>query len=132
MEKINIEIDIPEDIPMVMIDKDQMKICFINIILNSIQAMPKGGSLTIKARPNSNDANLDIIFTDTGAGIDIQDMDKIFDPYFTTKDVGIGLGLALTKKIINEHKGEIFIFSRPGVGTNVTIRLPLINEMAAR
>lgn len=132
MEKINVEIDIPEDIPMVMIDKDQMKICFINIILNSIQAMPKGGSLTIKARPNSNDANLDIIFTDTGAGIDIQDMDKIFDPYFTTKDVGIGLGLALTKKIINEHKGEIFIFSRPGVGTNVTIRLPLINEMAAR
>ncbi len=132
MEKINIEIDIPEDMPMVVIDKDQMKICFINIILNSIQAMPKGGSLTIRARPNSNDANLDIIFTDTGAGIDIQDMDKIFDPYFTTKDVGIGLGLALTKKIINEHKGEIFIFSRPGVGTNVTIRLPLINEMAAR
>lgn len=130
MDKINIKIDIPKDIPQLMIDKDQIKICFINVILNSIQAMPKGGSLTIKARPNHGDGNLDIIFTDTGSGIDINDMDKIFDPYFTTKDVGIGLGLALTKKIINEHKGEIFIYSRPGVGTNVTIRLPLVKAEA--
>lgn len=130
MDKINIKIDIPKNIPQLIIDKDQIKICFINVILNSIQAMPKGGSLTIKARTNQGDGNLDIIFTDTGSGIDIQDMDKIFDPYFTTKDVGIGLGLALTKKIINEHKGEIFIYSRPGVGTNVTIRLPLVNEEA--
>ena len=131
MDKINIKIDIPKNIPQLIIDKDQIKICFINVILNSIQAMPKGGSLTIKARTNQGDGNLDIIFTDTGSGIDIQDMDKIFDPYFTTKDVGIGLGLALTKKIINEHKGEIFIYSRPGVGTNLTIRLPLVNEEAA-
>ena len=130
MDKINIKIDIPKNIPQLIIDKDQIKICFINVILNSIQAMPKGGSLTIKARTNQGDGNLDIIFTDTGSGIDIQDMDKIFDPYFTTKDVGIGLGLALTKKIINEHKGEIFIYSRPGVGTNLTIRLPLVNEEA--
>src|SRR3990170_3258469 len=130
MDKINIKIDIPKNIPQLIIDKDQIKICFINVILNSIQAMPKGGSLTIKARTNQGDGNLDIIFTDTGSGIDIQDMDKIFDPYFTTKDVGIGLGLALTKKIINEHKGEIFIYSRPGVGTNLTIRLPLVNEKA--
>jgi signal transduction histidine kinase len=55
-------------------------------------------------------------------------MDKVFDPYFTTKDVGIALGLALTKKIINEHKGEIFLLSRPGVGTTVTVKLPLIKE----
>lgn len=130
MDKINIKIDIPKNIPQLMIDKDQIKICFINVILNSIQAMPKGGSLTIKARPNYGDGSLDIIFTDTGSGIDIQDMDRIFDPYFTTKDVGIGLGLALTKKIINEHKGEIFIYSRPGVGTNVTIRLPLVKAEA--
>ncbi|MBI3353928.1 MAG: HAMP domain-containing protein [Nitrospirae bacterium] len=130
MDKINIKIDIPKDIPQLIIDKDQIKICFINVILNSIQAMPKGGDLTIKARPNHTDGNLDITFTDTGSGIDIHDMDKIFDPYFTTKDVGIGLGLALTKRIINEHKGEIFLLSRPGVGTTVTVRLPLIKAEA--
>jgi nitrogen fixation/metabolism regulation signal transduction histidine kinase len=131
LDKIHIEIDIPEDLPQLIVDKDQIKICFINVILNSIQAMPKGGNLSIKSRYSYNDGNIDIIFTDTGSGIDIQDMDKVFDPYFTTKDVGIGLGLALTKKIIKEHKGEVFILSRPGVGTTVTIRLPLMNVAAA-
>lgn len=130
LEKIQIEIDIPDDLPRLVVDKDQIKISFINVILNSIQAMPKGGRLAIKARQNYSDGNLDIIFTDTGSGIDINDMDKIFDPYFTTKDVGIGLGLALTKKIINEHKGEIFISSRPGIGTTVTLRLPFLKEEA--
>ncbi|MEW6614547.1 MAG: ATP-binding protein [Thermodesulfobacteriota bacterium] len=104
-----------------MVDRDKVKTCFINITVNAIQAMPLGGELTI--RVSQSGPFMDIEFEDTGEGIMPEDMEKVFEPYFTTKEVGIGLGLAITKRIIEEHNGEIRIKSQPLKGTKVKIKL---------
>ncbi len=121
MQGIRIRKLFPPKFPLSMIDRDKMKTCFINIVLNAIQAMPLGGELTI--RVFQSECFLEIEFEDTGEGIRSEDLDKVFDPYFTTKKVGIGLGLAITKQIIEEHKGEIGIKSNPHQGTKVNIKL---------
>ncbi len=75
--------------------------------------------------PEPADGWMEIRFQDTGTGIQPEDLPKVFEPYFTTKEVGIGLGLALTKQIVEEHGGQIEIFSDPGQGTDVRLRLPV-------
>ena len=104
-----------------MLDRDKMETCFINIVVNAIQAMPSGGELTI--RVSQSNLFIEVEFEDTGEGIKPEDLEKVFEPYFTTKDVGIGLGLAITKQIIEEHSGEIMIESQPLKGTKVKIKL---------
>jgi len=94
---------------------------FINIIVNAIQAMPLGGELTI--RVSHSDLFIEVEFEDTGEGMLPEDLEKVFEPYFTTKELGIGLGLAITKRIIEEHKGEISIKSHPNQGTKVKVKL---------
>jgi PAS domain S-box-containing protein len=97
---------------------------FMNLILNARDAMPSGGRLTIHTR--AVDSSLVIDFRDTGVGIAPENIARIYDPFFTTKDVGqgTGLGLALSYGIIQEHNGRIFVESRPGEGTHFTIKLP--------
>ena len=104
-----------------MVDRDKIKTCLINIIVNAVQAMPLGGELTI--RVSQSDLFIEVEFEDTGEGIMSEDMEKVFEPYFTTKEVGIGLGLAITKRVIEEHKGEITIESQPLNGTKVKVKL---------
>lgn len=107
----------------VMADYTHIKTCFLNIILNAVQAMPEGGRLIIVTKAEGDRAF--IRFTDTGAGISPENMEKIFEPYFTTKDLGIGLGLAFTRRIIEEHGGLIAIESEIQKGTTVTVMLPM-------
>ena len=97
---------------------------FMNLILNARDAMPNGGKLTIHTR--AVDSSLVIDFRDTGMGIAPENIARIYDPFFTTKDVGqgTGLGLALSYGIIQEHSGRIFVESRPGEGAHFTIKLP--------
>ena len=97
---------------------------FMNLILNARDAMPNGGRLTIHTR--AVDSSLVVDFRDTGVGIAPENIARIYDPFFTTKDVGegTGLGLALSYGIIQEHNGRIFVESRPGEGTHFTIKLP--------
>jgi two-component system sporulation sensor kinase A len=104
-------------------DKNRLAQVFMNIIANAIQAMgEKGGDLSISIADKGNTVCTSI--TDSGAGIPKEILQKIFDPFFTTKESGTGLGLSITKKIVEEHRGSIYIDSRPGQGTTFAICLP--------
>lgn len=108
--------------PPIPLDRQQIKACILNIVLNSIQAMPQGGTITIETGMDNGFSTLAV--ADTGGGIAPEHIQEIFEPYFTTKDTGIGLGLAVTKRIIEEHGGRIEIISEPEKGTVAMIRLP--------
>lgn len=111
--------------PEILVDRRQIKTCILNIVLNAIQAMHQGGKLTVKTSLIGGIASLAI--GDTGVGIPPEDIHKVFEPYFTTKDAGIGLGLALTKRIVDEHGGHLKIESG-GSGTVVSMELPVERE----
>ena len=96
---------------------------FLNLYLNAIGAMEGGGILSV-ALLSMTDRRIRIEVRDTGVGIDPKDLDRIFDPYFTTKSSGTGLGLAIVQKIIEAHRGEIQVASTPGLGTTVSVILP--------
>jgi signal transduction histidine kinase len=102
-------------------DAELIKTCFSNLMINAIQAMPGGGKLDISLRPDNG--YLEIKFADTGVGIMPEDLAQIFEPYYSTKETGIGLGLPLTKKIIEEHGGKIDVDSGPGRGTTFIVTL---------
>ncbi|HEY9430344.1 MAG TPA: ATP-binding protein [Blastocatellia bacterium] len=102
-------------------DPELIKTCFSNLMINAIQAMPSGGALNVSLRPDNG--FLEIKFADTGVGIMLEDLGQIFEPYYSTKDTGIGLGLPLTKKIIEEHGGKINVESGLGRGTTFTVTL---------
>ncbi|MDA8091732.1 MAG: ATP-binding protein [Nitrospiraceae bacterium] len=110
-------------LPDILIDPDFMKTCVYNIVLNAFQAMPEGGSMTLMTRKEGNRVVLGI--SDTGPGVPDEYLEKVFEPFFTTKTAGLGLGLATTKRIVEEHGGEIFFQSVPGKGSNVILKLPL-------
>lgn len=107
---------------MTMVDKNQLKQAFLNLLLNSIQSMSTGGTLTIGVKPLRSKF-ISIIIQDTGAGINSEHLNHIFDPFYTTKEGGTGLGLAIVHSIITKHGGKIDVQSTVGVGTTVTITL---------
>lgn len=131
-------IEIPASIHAIEADEGQMNQVFHNIIINATQAMPEGGTLTVTARnetlPNGNPINLPggsyvrLSFADQGSGIPEDNLKKIFDPYFTTKSSGKGLGLASVHSIVTRHGGHIGVSSEPGNGTTFTIHLPSTGE----
>lgn len=108
-------------------DKEQLQRVFLNIILNALQAMPEGGELEISSM--IKDGYAVISFRDTGTGIPEKDIEKIFEPLFTTKAKGIGLGLALTKQTIEAHQGRIEVESSINKGTTFRVLLPVIKEV---
>ena len=130
----------PPELPRVLVDGEQIKNSFVNVLVNAFQAMPRGGRLSISAHQvngadpssgsplSSNGRWVEVSFRDTGCGIASDDLPRVFEPYFTTKEVGIGLGLALTKKIVEEHGGSIALVSALDEGTTVRIRLPVVEE----
>jgi signal transduction histidine kinase len=121
-----IELDISPDLPPLLLDPELMRNCITNFITNAAQAMPGGGKIILGASlDSSRPGTVCLTFRDQGIGIAEEDLDKIFQPYFTTKDVGIGLGLAITERIIKEHGGEIIAESRPGSGTTFTVYLQM-------
>ena len=120
---INIVCEFEDNLPEVMIDPKHLKQALLNIIKNAIAAMPNGGTLTISAVTRHDE--LQISISDTGIGIPEELLAKIFEPYFTTKESGTGLGLTITFKIIKEHNGEITVESKPSKGSTFTIHLPI-------
>ena len=100
---------------------------FMNLVTNARDAMPCGGELTITTR--TTDEFAEVIFTDTGTGIDQETMAKIFEPLFTTKSDGTGLGLAVCQQILSNHGGSVDVISVPGQGSTFTVRLPLHPDM---
>lgn len=104
------------------LDAGLLKQAFLNLILNAIQAMPDGGSLSVKS--SLRNGALEVTIADTGIGIPEENRKKLFSPFFTTKKNGTGLGLAITYRIIENHRGVIDVASRPGGGTAFTVRIP--------
>ena len=102
-------------------DAQQLRIVFGNLIRNAQDAMPDGGSLSIAIRQLKDHAEIDI--RDTGTGIRREDLGKIMEPLFSTKTRGIGLGLAITRAIVDKHNGKISVASEPGSGTTFTVQL---------
>ena len=123
---ILVEEELRADLPLVSVDRGQMKQAFYNVIKNAFQAMNQNGILRI--RTDMDDAFVLVSFADTGGGISPENMSKIFEPYFTTKAGGSGLGLLIVRRIVREHGGEIELMSDEGRGLKITIRLPLSNQ----
>lgn len=111
-----------KDLPIIMADSDMLYQAFLNIFINAMQAMPAGGEITVWAK-SAND-NLWVAVEDQGNGVSKEAMEKIWDPFFTTKDKGTGLGLGIVKNIIEAHGGSVRMDNRPEGGARVSIRLP--------
>jgi two-component system, NtrC family, sensor kinase len=118
------------NLPQVFMDPSQIQQVFMNMILNAADAMKDGGRLTLTTRHVPVEQAVEAEFTDTGHGIKEEDLDRIFSPFFTTKEVGhgTGLGLAISYGIVKEHKGTITVESQEGEGATFTIRLPVTSE----
>jgi two-component system, NtrC family, sensor kinase len=125
------------DIEKVLLDEQKIKQVFMNLLLNSLQAMPDGGELTVSTDYNSDHESVSITISDTGCGISQEKLGKIFEPFFTTKEQGkgTGLGLSVSYGIIQQHKGQLTVESRENKGTSFSITLPqnsinLMEQMA--
>lgn len=119
---ILLELDLTPGLPILEVDQDQLKQAFYNIVKNASEAMKQGGLL--KIRTGADNEWVNIRFADTGGGMTQEAMARIFEPYFTTKQSGSGLGLMITQRIVRAHGGEVVIESDPGNGLKITIRLP--------
>jgi two-component system, sporulation sensor kinase E len=123
---IVVEQELRSDLPLLQIDRDQMKQAFYNVIKNSLQAMKRRGTLRI--RTDRDDTHVLISFIDTGSGMSAENLSRVFEPYFTTKPSGTGLGLLIVRRIVREHGGELSIESSEGKGLTLTIRLPYVDK----
>jgi two-component system sensor histidine kinase HydH len=119
---VKIELEVGET-PPVQANPEQIKQAFLNLILNALQAMPDGGTLTLAAETEED--RLRLRFSDTGQGIPQENLERVFNPFFTTRSNGTGLGLAITHRIIQGHGGRMEVESRVGEGTTFTVILPV-------
>jgi signal transduction histidine kinase len=139
---VKISRELTPDLPFCMADRKRLHRCFSNIIANGIQAMPNGGDLGVRtvlasfaglSHPHADipvagapsSPAIRVVISDTGQGIPPERLSRIFDPFYTTKDKGLGLGMAITHRIIEDHKGSIDVQSQVGLGTTFTIHLPV-------
>ncbi|MFZ6016885.1 MAG: sensor histidine kinase [Nitrospirota bacterium] len=113
------------ELPKLYLDPELIKTCIFNVILNAFQAMPAGGDLTVSTEASDN--RFSIIIEDTGIGVSKENLPKVFEPFFSTRNTGLGLGLAMTKRVVEEHSGRVDFKSEEGRGSTVTISLPISN-----
>jgi len=126
---VDLDVSLPEDLPPVEGDPKQLGQVFLNLILNAVEAMPKGGKLTIqstlKGVPEDQETWIQLFFRDTGCGIPEGDRPYLYDPFFTTKERGTGLGLSIVYSIVQKHNGQIEVESEPGKGSLFIVTLPV-------
>ena len=127
-QRITISFQIEQELPPLWVDQELLRNCILNFINNAAQAMPQGGQVTLGASLDDETHKIRLTFGDQGCGISEEDLGKIFQPYFTTKEVGIGLGLAITERVIREHGGTISVQSSMGEGTLFSVLLPIQPE----
>ncbi|MEX2189051.1 MAG: ATP-binding protein [Pirellulales bacterium] len=130
MEEADVEVirHLANDLPSVMLDRQKIQAAILNLLLNAQQAMPDGGQLWVRTRETPNTVALDLI--DTGGGIDDETLLHIFEPFYSTKASGSGLGLPTTRRIVEGHDGTISVQSKPGHGTQFTLEFPLPARIA--
>jgi len=119
--------DLAVGLPLVMVDAGAFKQAVMNLLVNARQAMPGGGELLVRLRRTGNWLELSI--TDTGVGMRPDQLEKCFDEYWSDKKGGTGLGLSLTRRVVEEHQGTVHVVSEPGRGTSFTIYLPALVEI---
>ena len=127
-ENVEVRTEFAEGLPEVLVDPEQMRQAFFNIIKNAVEAMDDGGTLTMCTRSfvDLEDRHIEAEFADTGPGISTESMEKLFTPHFSTKRGGSGLGLAIVQKIVTDHGGDISVKSEAGEGTAFTLRIPIV------
>ena len=120
---IELEFDPGESLPKIELDEKYLKQALMNIVKNAIAAMPEGGRLVVSTERANDEIRLRI--ADTGLGMSQDVAEKIFEPYFTTKDYGSGIGLTLVYKVIKEHMGDVYVETEEGTGTSFTLTFPI-------
>ncbi len=132
IKSLNVDLDlkVSEGLPYVRGIPDRLQQVFLNLMTNACHAMPKGGTLTIEARPSKDQSKVVVVVQDTGKGMPPEILDRIFDPFFTTKQPGrgTGLGLSISYRIVKEHEGMIEVESKVGKGTKFTVTLPAARQ----
>jgi two-component system, NtrC family, nitrogen regulation sensor histidine kinase NtrY len=121
--RVSIETDIPRTLPLLMVDKTVLARALTNIIENALHAMPGGGTLRVNGRLTSDQA-VELVISDTGVGMDAASLERMFEPYFSTRASGTGLGLTIAKRNVELNGGTISVESEKGVGTTVRIVFP--------
>jgi signal transduction histidine kinase len=121
-----VEQELRADLPLLQLDREQMKQAFYNVIKNSLEAMRRHGILRI--RTDLDDKDVIVSFNDSGGGMSAENLSRVFEPYFTTKASGTGLGLLIVRRIVREHGGELSIESIQDQGLTLTIRLPHVDK----
>jgi signal transduction histidine kinase len=121
--RIVIRMDVPTSLPTVVVDRNLLARAITNIVENALHAMPGRGSLTVTAE--ATPATVSLSFADTGTGMDAEALRRVFEPYFSTKATGTGLGLTIAKRNVELNGGSILVRSAAGKGTVVTIDLPI-------
>jgi signal transduction histidine kinase len=127
-QNVSVTIGVPNTFPNVNLDPSIIRRVLTNLITNSVQAMPEGGKLTIKASKKRDPQTVVITVEDTGIGISQTDQERMFTPLFTTKSKGQGFGLPVCKRLAEAHGGTISFKSQVGKGTKFTIRLPILEK----
>ncbi len=136
---IRVRVDYAGDLSEVWVDPFQIELALLEVLSNAVEAMPKGGMLTISACPHeqggatSEGANVEIVIGDTGGGIPEDVRSRVFEPFFTTKADGTGLGLPIAKRFVEQNGGTLTVSSQENAGTSVRITLPIASvHQAAR
>jgi two-component system, NtrC family, sensor histidine kinase HydH len=126
--RIETELVMEEAGATAVLDESSMRAVLMNLVLNAVQAMPGGGRLGVATRANG--ARTQVLITDTGAGMDSEQLKKVFEPFYTTKRQGLGLGMAYARKVVEQQGGTIRVESKPGEGTTVEIEVPAPQQQA--
>ncbi len=121
---VNVVRNFPKQEVLVIADGEQLRMAFKNVVKNALEAMDGRGTLTVAVQ-STNDGHVEVSFADTGPGIAAENLERVFEPLFTTKATGIGFGLSITKMLINKHGGTVEAESEPGKGATIVLRLPL-------
>jgi signal transduction histidine kinase len=129
LHHIRVAVDLLKQLPEILIDENQIEQIFINLLLNAIHAIEEKGTVTIHSYITSDRKNVAVDISDTGCGIPPENMSKIFEPFFSTKPKGTGLGLAVTYGIVQKHGGHIYAFSQPKQGSRFIVELPIPSDL---
>jgi signal transduction histidine kinase len=129
--QVTLETRFSPDLPSILADPEKLERVFINLFLNALRAVASGGRVVVQTRLLAPEKGIEIEVTDDGPGIFIFDRNRVFEPFFSTRKDGVGLGLFLCKSFVEDHRGEISLDSGEAGGTKVTVRLPLGGENSA-
>ena len=128
IDHITVETDLSEEMVSSFLDENQMEQVFVNLLINAVEAMDEGGRIRIKTRLGPERKCIKIECEDTGCGLPKEALDRIFEPFFSTKAKGTGLGLAVSYGIVQNHMGDIRAYSEPGKGSSFIVEIPLIQQ----